>query len=410
MCFPADFVNNLQNNFLKHDLSLTVCDDHFIVEDSGRVSEEKVAKIVRDCKWCPLISQNRVCGNLAFTVMPYRLPAFFKSAIDNLSVCFKKGNQRLIQLAAGNPEGYALHFSRVKRGILSLAERTHGEALVLGLGNGDDIPLSELAERFDSVTALDMDLAAMQRAVQKLPLGLQNKIILIQKDLTGILDSLSHKIENLSAALTDLECLDQVGQYLEEVIEQPRVPLLASKKYSLVISSMITSQLFSYVHHFTMELLKVRSKTIENQGESSLLFSEGFAHFSSFMCEAHLRDLHSLTLPAGKVFYADTYFCSLINYDTVQDVLPGSFVHTAKMREKINTLPNELINSKIQALFTAVQPTEMWDWKTRPAKFEVRLYHVLTKDNKFKQALAPLCVAEENVMHVAASFLRPLVL
>jgi hypothetical protein len=88
---------------------------------------------------------------------------------------YQKMNSDMAQLADANKDTYAKHISNNQSGILSAAKGFNKKALVVGIGNGTDIPLKELAQQFEQLTLVDIDSEAIQRAISTLEPKLQKK-------------------------------------------------------------------------------------------------------------------------------------------------------------------------------------------------------------------------------------------
>jgi hypothetical protein len=56
---------------------------------------------------------------------------------------------------------------------------------VVGAGNGDDVPLAELARRAGRVDLIDVDLRALRRAKARVPLTRRGRVHMLEADLTG---------------------------------------------------------------------------------------------------------------------------------------------------------------------------------------------------------------------------------
>ncbi|HEY5260364.1 MAG TPA: hypothetical protein VIJ46_06920, partial [Rhabdochlamydiaceae bacterium] len=111
-----------------------------------------------------------------------------------VSEYFEQEGAKLVEDAqmATSPT-YQGHFSRSKEAIIRAIEGMKGTALIFGAGACHDIPLAELAGRFEKVVLLDADLTATEKAVASLPQDLQQKVALEQVDLTGIFEEFAAK-------------------------------------------------------------------------------------------------------------------------------------------------------------------------------------------------------------------------
>jgi hypothetical protein len=126
---------------------------------------------------------------------------------------------------------YRAHFTKTRDRIIEAASGLTGRALILGTGGAHDIPLRELAERFELDLA-DIDLEATARAVRELPPPLQSKCHLIHMDLTKIWRVFSERVGQLASAKApaSLFCSDPTTKVLIEKLASEKTP------FSLIFS------------------------------------------------------------------------------------------------------------------------------------------------------------------------------
>lgn len=400
-CFSSDIQQILQQAFNESDLSIQMHVDHASVISVRNLTENKIRAIIHEVGFCPFITQGSD-GNFAFTVVPYALPDLFKQATCELHpilsqqviLIYQTVNENLLHhenlfTQGRTDEGYSAHFERNRRNILSLAEGLCGEALLLGFGNGRDTPLAQLATQFDRVTIVDIDMFSVNKAITKLPPHLQGKIIPIQKDLTGILGLISEKIENFDSEVSDIECLNRLSQIIIEGMHN-RECVALTKKYQLVVSSMLTSQLFSEIHRYVMDVSLKKYPRIQEKQSST--FTSAISQLGFKVCQSHLDDLANWTLSNGRIYYADT-----TKVDTMEAEFgwgPKGLAVRTKITKTNEALPNEEINRKIHILFSSLREVDTWKWNTQGVQVNVR--------SKPPVMLSPGCR-----MHVAAYFLQP---
>ena len=86
---------------------------------------------------------------------------------------------------------FASHRTRVTELLIGAAGSDRPTLCVLGAGNGNDIDLSMLAERYQSITLVDLDPEALDHCVAKLPVHVAAQVeTLAGVDLSGILSYL----------------------------------------------------------------------------------------------------------------------------------------------------------------------------------------------------------------------------
>lgn len=69
--------DSLNKAFIENNLIINQQSDYVIIENSQDQTEEKIRQIISSVGFCPLISQNKINGNFAFTIVPYKIPDFF---------------------------------------------------------------------------------------------------------------------------------------------------------------------------------------------------------------------------------------------------------------------------------------------------------------------------------------------
>ena len=99
---------------------------------------------------------------------------------------------------------------------------------ILGAGNADDLPLTEITTRAREVTLIDLDARAMRRARRRQPRRLRRRIKVIEQDITnGVADRIA-----IAAAHAQLPAATTIT-------EAP----LPGASYDLVIGDLLYSQL-----------------------------------------------------------------------------------------------------------------------------------------------------------------------
>lgn len=408
-------IPRLQQVFAVDKMILNVRSDHIVAEKSQKFTRNKIRTIVESAGFCPIVSYNKIDNNIAFTVVPFKMPDWFRAnpqdgqadifpqralsdqsnaqprniaqfeqnnipnnnVPDNILVqkplprrvnlFYKTANENLVGIASENSKDYNDHFEHNKRNILSLAKNLQGEALILGLGNGDDLPLPELAYQFKQITALDIDVKAMHKAIQKLPAPLRNRFVLVQKDVTGVLSMISEKMQSLLANLIpEKECLEMTADIMDEsILEYDRTFLSSKKKYDFVISSMLTSQLFSQIIPSIMNVLEQKYPGIQQRQHSCQKLQDSYQNFGNNVCRMHFNHLLDWTHTESKIYYADNTHRTYVHLDAVEHMKNPS-KPTYKLDEPRETLPIETINKAIKTNFLSLKDEDSWIWRCRP--------------------------------------------
>lgn len=196
------------------------------------------------------------------------------------------------------------HIRRSQLGILEAARlvRNHGTALVLGAGRCWEIPLEDLAARFDRVVLVDLDEPSMAAAVSTLPTPLQRKVQIRVSDVTSFAEPLMSAtatiVEQAQTADEAFVALESLYRRIEQVRRLPDLP-----EADLIISSLVLSELVRYPSTFTARIIE--EKFDEDLGKwrgYGSLWSSLRAH----AIEDHAAMLVRLGRPGSVVYFADT--------------------------------------------------------------------------------------------------------
>jgi hypothetical protein len=145
-----------------------------------------------------------------------------------------------------NREGWWAHARRHRAFILDAAQRLRHPrvVMVLGAGKAYDLPLVELAQRFERVVLVDIDadaLAATADAVVRGPL--RTRLDLRPLDITGVT---KHVARGIAAALERASDADAAEAALGELAASYRLDggvRLCAEPMDLLVSGMVLSQL-----------------------------------------------------------------------------------------------------------------------------------------------------------------------
>jgi hypothetical protein len=148
-----------------------------------------------------------------------------------------------------NKEGWWAHARRNRAFVLEAADATSGKHLcvVLGSGQAFDLPLSDLATRFERLVLIDVDQAALEATITSaikdpaLRARVEGRVL----DLTGIN---SEMVERLDDAARRGGSAEDLTVRLEQIcrsyqLAAPPVPLPPGQRADLVISGMVLTQL-----------------------------------------------------------------------------------------------------------------------------------------------------------------------
>ena len=142
-----------------------------------------------------------------------------------------------------NRQGWWEHARRHKAFILDAAARVEQPrlAVVLGAGKAYDLPLEELARRFERLVLVDIDaeaMAASSAAAVRDP-KLRARLELRPMDVTGVAGRLARGIEAAMASPSPEDSLEQLCRAYR--LDSP--PRLVGEPADLLVSGMVLSQL-----------------------------------------------------------------------------------------------------------------------------------------------------------------------
>jgi hypothetical protein len=162
---------------------------------------------------------------------------------------FAEASRGIADAQRTNREGWWAHAQRSRAFITEAAARVErpGLAVVLGAGQAFDLPLVELATRFERLVLVDIDeaaLGAVVRGVFKDP-GLRAKVEPRALDLTGVNGALVRAIDEIVGAAAGAAELEQRLGRLARSYRLPGGPALLApgERADLLVSAVVLSQI-----------------------------------------------------------------------------------------------------------------------------------------------------------------------
>jgi len=198
-------------------------------------------------------------------------------------------------------------------------EEPGGRVVILGVGQGYDLPLLELALRYSEVIWVDLDESLMNPAKKRLEgeltaleLGAErveailSRVKMHTEDLTGLLEDYS---EGMARILNDAsggeEATKQAVELFGELSLKPFKALGLEGQYGLVISGQVMSQLTGSLIAHTRDLLQQRV------GPSPYFRALGITRkvldFRFRIQKSHVAHLGQLAGDGGVVYWSDTF-------------------------------------------------------------------------------------------------------
>jgi SAM-dependent methyltransferase len=196
--------------------------------------------------------------------------------------------------------------------ILQAAGRVRpGRAIALGAGRCREIPLAELADRFEHVTLVDLDAAMLDDALAGA--GLEGsrgaRVERRVADLTGVTDRFLEGVDGCLAA-TPEESVERLARLAQAT--RPEA-FAADGTYDLVIASCVLCQLHLAACHGAAARFASR---FPGQGpllsQSSVWFHALYG-LARRMEDAFVEALRNLVAPGGRIFLSDTVQGALLH-------------------------------------------------------------------------------------------------
>lgn len=195
-----------------------------------------------------------------------------------------------------NTAAWREHGVNNKQLLLRGAERAAGpRAVVIGAGKLYDIPLRQLAERFEQLLLVDIDATALAESVKQVGLEpkLHARLSLVQADVTGINDVFLERARAALALKGEVEVYAELLRLLHEyrVGDPPRLfPEGAARgPLDFACSSMVLSQLATPLTRYVEERFALRFPASERTQAHE--FQVALGQFTHRVQLAHVRSL-----------------------------------------------------------------------------------------------------------------------
>jgi hypothetical protein len=225
------------------------------------------------------------------------------------------------------------HLERNRAAILSGLRRFESErgtipdghtVMILGAGTCADIPLRQLAQRFE-VILVDIDAPSMQRARDALPAELRQRVTLEVRDLSGgIVVRHSGAFEDIvTSSRTSSEAMERLAAHMESAVI-PTPMLEGDHEVDALISSMLISQIPYYLLMQVIESLRDPSIGLEGQGWTPR-FAAAVRTYVSHFDDAHAEALRDFCVRSGGFVYFSSDLClkhSVLELGGLDDPVP----------------------------------------------------------------------------------------
>ena len=234
-------------------------------------------------------------------------------------------------------------------------------SLIAGAGACTEVPLQEIARASDEVVLADLDLVAMQRGREEVPVAsLRKRMRFVQCDLTaGVSNQLERLLRScdwrtLAAQGGARAVFDAAASCLEKCViaDPPQIYTLRTGDFGLVVSSMLLSQLFSYPLLDVLDSIQAVVPDLLEEQERHRRYQDAAQAFRIRIIKAHLHLLQTLLDSGGiAVLLSDVRGFAFTIYGTDHDD-----VH----RHWLPLVPR-VFPDLIQEVFTVLHE-ERWEW------------------------------------------------
>lgn len=225
------------------------------------------------------------------------------------------------------------HLEKNRAAILSSLERfeaLHPEAreprriMILGAGSCADIPLEELARRFE-VILVDIDGPSMDIARARLPEELRPHVTVEVRDLSGgtVLRHSGEFRDIIAASHGSTDAMNRLADRMEAA-DVPTPLLEGEHRVQALVSSMLVSQIPYYLVMQIVEALSDPSVGLEGQGWTPR-FAAAVRDYSSRFDDAHAEALRDFCVRSGGFVYYSSDLClkrSVLELGEADEPLP----------------------------------------------------------------------------------------
>jgi hypothetical protein len=242
-----------------------------------------------------------------------------------------------------------------RRMIAQAAEGAgHKQALVLGAGGCEEIPLAELADRFALVTLNDIERDPLETALAGLPAEARAKIEVRVGDLTGVTDEVVAIVRRAIDERGDADAA--INAMAAQVAQQPARGMQLEGSYDLVVASCLLSQLDFWLIHRAAEAFETRYPGQGEQLRGSSIWTAALEHLAERLQRRFVDDLAALTSPGARLYFAEsTHVCF------IELTAAGQWQTEGKYRMLAVTDLAEYFNQQF-----AVIERDRWEWIVRP--------------------------------------------
>jgi hypothetical protein len=251
--------------------------------------------------------------------------------------------------------------------ILEAARATPGDdAIVLGAGRCQEIPLAALADRFPRLTLNDHDESLLDAALAESGLvdaGRAPAVTKLAADLTGVTLAFLGMVDAVLAGAGDTSA-EAVAERLAKVADATTpVPFSTGRRHDLVVASCVLCQLHLSAWKQAVTRFGARFPGREAVLQQSPAFVPAMFRLARRMEDTFVDALHGLVAPRGRIFFSDTVHCAMLHGDPGGGWLTEGFLRMTRTPE---------LNDYLDGRFR-IEQAGRWHWVMEPSKQEGRV-------------------------------------
>ncbi len=236
------------------------------------------------------------------------------------------------------------------------AQANPWRAALLGAGPCSEIPLAQLATRFEQVLVNDIDASTLERALADVPLeaSLRAKISLLPADLTGLTEPLLAAIDSLLNSAADAsEAIEQMSAQLDAAMPATTLPL--EGRYDMLVASCVLSQLHFGLAHGAEERFARRFADAATALRDSPRWTAALASLARRMEHAFLDALLAHLADEGRIYLSES-----VQMCNVELTSSGQWQSTGTFRMLRTTDLADYLDSRFEVVERGRWPWVVW--------------------------------------------------
>lgn len=293
---------------------------------------------------------------------------------DQIYNVFESSNAEIRASLSRLQEYWQDHLNKSRIAIQAAAGKAGtSKAIIYGAGNCIDIPLTDLVDKFDHLTVVDIESRGVTGAIERLPGSLQAKVDLHIEDLTGVAAEVTDTFSLLLSRSKD------PASFAEKVLESlpgihPKAPDFGSQ-YDFVCSNLVGSQLPSLLGVSFAVLGNGRYPSAKLTEDSIVMeaLKINRPDLTNALVHVLQRDhmgllLDSARQPGGVVYFADTFDVAYLRRDLVtkQPYFIDENGGPVSSPNKIPILSFDLATIREVKTRTQIGDVQEWSWYRQP--------------------------------------------